>query len=242
MASSKKSRSVNSVSESKANESNESLMKEIQKRLRSFHPRNKKQSELWEAIDDYSLICGVGSAGTGKSMVSLAKALDLISTPDSKIKKIILLTPIVEAGDEKLGYLPGDMNDKIGPYHYSMYSIMYDLIGEDLTLKLVERKIIEPLIISFIRGYTAKNSIVIVDETQNITISGGKLILTRIGENSKIVFNGDDEQIDMKDKSKSALVDFTNRFKNFPKMKFVKFSKEDIVRNEIITEILSYYE
>lgn len=218
------------------------LYSEIRKKLMTFHLKGEKQERLWDAIDKFDLVIAVGSAGSGKTMVSIAKALDLLTDKGSKFEKITLLTPIIEAGEEKLGFLPGDVNDKIMNYHESMISVFYDLIGENLTKKLVEMGVIVPQVIAFVRGATFKKSIIIVDETQNITKTGGKLLLTRIGNDSKLVFNGDDKQIDIKDKRNSALIDFQTRFEKFSKMKFIKFTKQDIVRNPLITEILNYYE
>lgn len=214
----------------------EILLKKI-----NFKYKNQKQKDFLNMIDEKEITICVGESGVGKSYLSIAKSLDLLRDPSSGYNKIFIITPIVESEDN-LGYLKGSLEDKMSPYLYSIYYLMDKIIGEDVRKKLVENEIISPLCISYLRGVNIDNSILISDETQNMTIKGIKTLLTRIGFNSKFILSGDINQIDrFKNENDSGLKYAYENLKDIEGIGLFEFNKEDIVRNKIIGEILDRF-
>ena len=165
--------------------------------------RSKKQSDYIKALSDNDITIALGPAGTGKSFLAVSVAMTMLF--EKKVEKVILSRPAVEAG-EKLGFLPGDMKEKVDPYLRPLYDALYDLFGFEKINKKIETGEIEIAPLAFMRGRTLKNSFAILDEAQNATLTQIKMFLTRIGENSKIVVNGDPSQIDLINKSQSGLI------------------------------------
>ena len=202
--------------------------------------KNQKQKEFSQLIDENEITICIGDSGVGKSYLSIAKALELFKT--GNYEKIYILTPIVETENENIGFLKGTLEEKLSPYLYSIYYLVDKIVGEDIRKKLVETGIIEPLCISFLRGTNIDYSILIADESQNITIKGIKTLLTRIGFNSKFIISGDINQIDRFKKSdESGLKYIYDNLKDVSNIGFVEFGIEDIVRNPIIGEILNRF-
>ena len=204
--------------------------------------KNQKQREFIESIENNEITICIGDSGVGKSYLSIAKALELLKNPANKYTKIYIITPIVEVEDN-IGYLKGDLNQKIEPYLYSIYYLMDKIIGEETRQRLVENEIIKPLVISYLRGVNLDNCILLSDETQNMSIKGVKTLLTRIGENSKFILSGDINQIDRFKKTEdSGLRYIFDNLNGIDGIGFVEFSKSDIVRNPIIGEILEKFD
>lgn len=203
---------------------------------------NENQKDYYNKIRDYEITICYGPAGSGKSYIGMKCALDLISDPKTPYDKIIITRAAVEASDSKLGLLPGTFEEKLMPYVYPSYYIIDKILGRDVRSKLKENNIIEILPISFMRGMTIDNSIVLLEEAQNCTPNELKMFLTRIGENSKFLISGDIEQSDKyKNKSKSGLYDVLTRLEGIDEICIYNFSIDDIVRNKIITKILERY-
>lgn len=203
--------------------------------------KNKSQKEFSDAIEKNQITICVGDSGVGKSYISIAKAFELYMNKDNGFDKIFIITPIVESEDQ-VGFLKGSLLDKMDPYLYSIYYLMDKIIGEENRKKLVENDIIKPLCMSYIRGINIDHSILIADETQNMTISGIKTLLTRIGYSSKFILSGDLNQIDrFKNDSSSGLKYAYNNLKDIEGIGFIEFKKEDIVRNPIISDILNRF-
>lgn len=212
----------------------ETLLKKI-----SLKCKNQKQKEFLHAIDENEITICIGDSGVGKSYLSIAKALDLLKT--GNYEKIFIITPIVES-EENIGYLKGDLEQKTFPYLYSIYYLVDKIVGEDTRKKLVESGIISPLYMSFLRGINISNSILVSDETQNMTIKGVKTLLTRIGENSKFILSGDINQIDrFKNPEDSGLKYVYDNLQGISGIGFMEFGKDDIVRNPIIGNILNRF-
>ena len=203
--------------------------------------KNQKQKEFVKTIDENEITICIGDSGVGKSYLSIAKALELLRDGTNGYDKIYIITPIVES-EESIGYLRGDLDMKTFPYLYSIYYLVDKIVGEETRKKLVENKIIEPLYMSYMRGINICDSVLIGDETQNLTIKGVKTLLTRIGYNSKFILSGDLNQIDrFKNPNESGLKYAYENLKGIPGIGFVEFSKEDIVRNPIISPILERF-
>lgn len=193
-------------------------------------------------LENEITICS-GPAGTGKSYISLKAAIDLLIDPNTQYEKIMIVRPAVESSSSSLGSLPGDLREKMGPYVYSSLSLLDKLIGKEATTKLEEVGILEIMSLSFLRGFNADNMILIFEESQNSTPAEMKMLLTRIGFNSKFFISGDIEQSDkFKKKELSGLYDAINRLKNVNKIGMFEFDANDVVRNPIIKEILKRYE
>ena len=201
--------------------------------------KNKKQKEMLREIDKNQITFAIGPAGTGKSFISTAKALELLANPNNNYQKIYIITPAVTA-DEDVGYLSGSLTEKIFPFLFSTYYIMDKIIGKQNRKQLQELKIVSPLSYGYLRGLNIDNSIVICEESQNTTSSQMKLLLTRIGFQSRFIVNGDVEQTDSKIKN-PGLQDAIDRFSSMDEIGYVKFKESDIVRNPLITKILERY-
>ena len=190
-------------------------------------------------MKESDIVISNGPAGTGKTYLAVAIALTMLL--EKKIDRIILSRPAVEAG-ERLGFLPGDMRDKVDPYLRPLYDSLYDLLDYEKIQKKLEIGDIEIAPVAFMRGRTLKNSFAILDEAQNATDTQIKMFLTRIGENSKIVVNGDSSQIDLINKNHSGLLRSKNLLKNLDEISVVDFDHTDVVRHPLVTKIVKVYD
>ena len=206
---------------------------------RSVIPRSKKQKEYVKSLKNNQIIMSLGPAGTGKTYLAVAVALSMLL--EKKVERIILSRPAVEAG-ERLGFLPGDMKDKIDPYLRPLYDSLYDLLDYDKIQRKIESGAIEIAPLAFMRGRTLKNSFAILDEAQNATRIQIKMFLTRIGENSKLVVNGDPSQIDLPNKNQSGLIESQNILKGIKEIAVINFDHQDVVRHPLVTKIVEAYQ
>ena len=200
--------------------------------------RSKKQSDYIKALSDNDITIALGPAGTGKSFLAVSVAMTMLF--EKKVEKVILSRPAVEAG-EKLGFLPGDMKEKVDPYLRPLYDALYDLFGFEKINKKIETGEIEIAPLAFMRGRTLKNSFAILDEAQNATLTQIKMFLTRIGENSKIVVNGDPSQIDLINKSQSGLIKAKKILSKIKEIKSIEFDHKDVVRHPLVTKIIQAF-
>jgi len=205
---------------------------------KSVIPRSEKQKNYVRALKESDIIISAGPAGTGKTFLAVAVALTMLL--DKKIERIILSRPAVEAG-ERLGFLPGDMREKVDPYLRPLYDSLYDLLDFEKIQKKIEVGDIEIAPLAFMRGRTLKNSFVILDEAQNATDTQIKMFLTRIGENSKIVINGDPSQIDLPNKSLSGLSRSKNLLGHLEEISVIDFDHVDVVRHPLVSKIVKAY-
>jgi len=206
---------------------------------RTVIPRSKKQKDYVRALKESDIVISNGPAGTGKTYLAVAVALSMLL--EKKIEKIILSRPAVEAG-ERLGFLPGDIRDKVDPYLRPLYDSLHDLLDYEKIQKKIEIGDIEIAPVAFMRGRTLKNSFAILDEAQNATDTQIKMFLTRIGENSKIVVNGDSSQIDLVNKSHSGLLRSKDLLKNLKEISAIEFDHNDVVRHPLVTKIVKAYD
>ncbi len=200
--------------------------------------RSEKQSDYIKAIKENDIVMSLGPAGTGKSFLAVSVGVTLLL--EKKIDRVILSRPAVEAG-EKLGFLPGDMKEKVDPYLRPLYDALYELFGADRIDKKIETGEIEIAPLAFMRGRTLKNSFAILDEAQNATLTQIKMFLTRIGENSKIVVNGDPSQIDLINKSQSGLIKTKKILNKVKEIKLIEFDHKDVVRHPLVTKIIQAF-
>ena len=205
---------------------------------KSVIPRSERQKEYVRALKESDIIISAGPAGTGKTFLSVAVALTMLL--EKKIERIILSRPAVEAG-ERLGFLPGDMREKVDPYLRPLYDSLYDLLDFEKIQKKIEIGDIEIAPLAFMRGRTLKNSFAILDEAQNATDTQIKMFLTRIGENSKIVINGDPSQIDLPNKSLSGLNRSKKLLRHLNEISVVDFDHKDVVRHPLVSKIVKAY-
>ena len=206
---------------------------------KTIYPKSDGQKKYIQSINEYDVIFGLGPAGTGKSYLAVAKAVQFLKK--GNIEKIVLSRPAVEAG-ENLGFLPGDMKDKVDPYLRPIYDALYEMMPFDLVEKKLQEGIIEIAPVAFMRGRTFKNSFIIIDEAQNTSSIQMKMILTRLGHGSKMIINGDLTQIDIKYINDSGLNTAQKKLINLKNIKFVNLNKKDVVRHNIVSEIISAYE
>jgi phosphate starvation-inducible PhoH-like protein len=203
---------------------------------------SENQKSYYELLQKNQIVICSGPAGVGKSYIAMKAAVDLLADPNSPYEKIIIVRPAVEA-EEKLGALPGNVEEKLDPYIFPSYYLLNKIIGKDVREKLKNMEIIEVFALAYMRGMNIDNSILIFEEAQNCTPKQMKLLLTRIGFNSKFFISGDLEQTDRyKDKTHSGLWDALEKFKNIDDIGTFTFKDSDIVRNAIITKILKKYE
>ena len=205
---------------------------------KSVSPRSEKQKNYVRALKESEIIISTGPAGTGKTFLAVAVALTMLL--EKKIERIILSRPAVEAG-ERLGFLPGDMREKVAPYLRPLYDSLYDLLDYEKIQKKIEIGDIEIAPLAFMRGRTLKNSFAILDEAQNATDTQIKMFLTRIGENSKIVVNGDPSQIDLPNKSLSGLNRSKKLLGHLKEISVVDFDHSDVVRHPLVSKIVKAY-
>ena len=205
---------------------------------KSVIPRSEKQKNYVRALKEKDIVISAGPAGTGKTFLAVAVALSMLL--EKKIERIILSRPAVEAG-ERLGFLPGDMKEKVDPYLRPLYDSLYDLLDFEKIQKKIEIGDIEIAPLAFMRGRTLKNSFAILDEAQNATDTQIKMFLTRIGENSKIVINGDPSQIDLPNKSSSGLVRSKKILGHLKEISTIDFDHLDVVRHPLVSKIVKAY-
>jgi phosphate starvation-inducible PhoH-like protein len=202
-------------------------------------PKTYKQKEYLQSIMDNDLAFGIGPAGTGKTFLAIAMALNHLLS--KKVERIVLTRPVVEAG-EKLGFLPGDIQQKVNPYFRPIYDALYHLIGFEKTAELIEKEIIEIAPLAYMRGRTIDNAFILLDEGQNTLNSQMKMFLTRFGQNSKVVITADVSQIDLPEPSKSGIFMAIKILKNIRGIKIVTLSNKDIVRHPLVQKIIDAYE
>jgi phosphate starvation-inducible PhoH-like protein len=205
---------------------------------KSIIPRSEKQKEYVRALRQSDIIISAGPAGTGKTFLAVAVGLTMLL--EKKIERIILSRPAVEAG-ERLGFLPGDMKEKVDPYLRPLYDSLYDLFDFEKIQRMIEIGDIEIAPLAFMRGRTLKNSFAILDEAQNATDTQIKMFLTRIGENSKIVVNGDPTQIDLPNKNLSGLIRSKELLGHLNEISVIDFDHSDVVRHPLVSKIVKAY-
>ena len=221
-------------------ESNVKTFKQLIKTpKKSVIARSEKQSDYIKALKENDIVMSLGPAGTGKSFLAVSVAITLLM--EKKIERVILSRPAVEAG-EKLGFLPGDMKEKVDPYLRPLYDALYELFGADKIDKKIETGEIEIAPLAFMRGRTLKNCFAILDEAQNATETQIKMFLTRIGDNSKLVVNGDPSQVDLINKTHSGLIKSRNILKNLDEIKIIEFDHNDVVRHPLVSKIIRAYQ
>ena len=206
---------------------------------RYLRPRTIRQKAYVEAIETHELTFAIGPAGTGKTFLATVLAARLLN--EKKIEKIILTRPAVEAG-ENLGFLPGDLQQKVDPYLRPLYDSLHTIFGSERTNTLIEKGIIEVAPIAFMRGRTLDNSLIILDEAQNTTSSQMRMFLTRLGDRSKMVVNGDITQVDLKNGENSGLVEASKIFDNTEGIKICYLTVEDVVRHPLVQKIIEAYQ
>ena len=206
---------------------------------KKIHTQNKNQNDYIQAIRKNDLSFGIGPAGTGKTYLAVATAIEALQK--QTVKKIILVRPAVEAG-ERLGFLPGDLSQKVDPYLRPMYDALFEMLGFDQVTNLIERKSRELAPLAFMRGRSLNESFIILDEAQNTTIPQMKMFLTRMGFGSKMVITGDITQIDLPNPSQSGLTDAIKILKNIDHIAFCNFDATDVVRHQLVKKIVSAYD
>ncbi len=205
---------------------------------RAIRVKNFGQLQYTRAIAKQDVVFGIGPAGTGKTFLAVVLAVQALK--EGRVKKIILTRPAVEAG-ESLGFLPGDLKEKVDPYLRPVYDALYTIYGAEQTNRLMERGVIEIAPLAYMRGRTLDDAFVILDEAQNTTIAQMKMFLTRLGFGSKMIINGDRTQIDLPKGVKSGLVDAQSKLKGIERIQFVTFDAFDVVRHPVVADIIKAY-
>ncbi|MDH3265902.1 MAG: PhoH family protein [Gammaproteobacteria bacterium] len=211
----------------------------IQTRYKLIRPRGPNQAIYLKSISDHDLAFGVGPAGTGKTYLAVAAAIDALES--ERVHRIVLVRPAVEAG-ERLGFLPGDMSQKVDPYLRPMYDALFDMMGADNVTRLIERNVIEIAPLAFMRGRSLNESFVILDEAQNTSVEQMMMFLTRIGFGSHAVVTGDITQIDLPAKQGSGLINAMRILDNVDGISFTLFTPKDVVRHPLVQRIVEAYE
>jgi len=211
----------------------------ITSKKRSITPKSQNQKEYIDAMRNFDIVFGIGPAGTGKTYLAMAMAVAALSK--GIVNRIVLTRPAVEAG-ESLGFLPGDLTEKVDPYLRPLYDALHDMMKFEKVSGLMQQGVIEVAPIAFMRGRTLNDSFIILDEAQNTTSEQMKMFLTRIGFSSKAVITGDVTQIDLPGNKSSGLVEAEKILQNIKGIKFVFFSKADVVRHRLVQEIIEAYE
>ena len=211
----------------------------FQTKKRKITPRTQNQKDYFQLLNSKDIVFAYGPAGTGKTFLAVAKAV--ASLQQGLVKKIILSRPAVEAG-EKLGFLPGDLKEKVDPFLRPIYDALYEMMPYDQVEKKLANNIIEIAPIAFMRGRTLEDCFVILDEAQNTTKIQMKMFLTRLGKNSKMVVVGDNTQIDLISKNDSGLIDASKKLKNIQDIGFIELDQRDVIRHEVVRKIINAYE
>jgi len=211
----------------------------IASKKRFIIPKTRTQQIYMDSIDKYDVVFGIGPAGTGKTYLAMAMAINAYLS--KRVSRIVLVRPAVEAG-EKLGFLPGDIADKVSPYIRPLYDALFDMIDIDRATKLIEKGVIEIAPLAFMRGRTLNDSFIILDEAQNTTTEQMKMYLTRLGFSSKTVITGDITQIDLPSGRASGLVEALKICSHIEDIKIVTFTDKDVVRHRLVQEIVKAYE
>ena len=211
----------------------------IQTRRKLIRPRGGNQTAYVKAIRSHDLAFGIGPAGTGKTYLAVACAVDALES--EQVRRIVLVRPAVEAG-ERLGFLPGDLSQKVDPYLRPMYDALYDMIGAERVTRLIERNVIEIAPLAFMRGRSLNESFVILDEAQNTSVEQMKMFLTRIGFGSRAVVTGDITQIDLPNGQQSGLKNATEVLRDVEGVSFTYFTRKDVVRHQLVQRIVQAYE
>ena len=211
----------------------------IQTKKRKIIPRSLNQKKYFELLNNKNIVFAIGPAGTGKTFLAVAKAVSYLQK--GLVNKIILSRPAVEAG-EKLGFLPGDLKDKVDPFLRPIYDALYQMMPFDQVEKKINNGIIEIAPIAFMRGRTLEDCYIILDEAQNTTKIQMKMFLTRLGKNSKMVVVGDKTQIDLISRNESGLLDSENKLKNLQDVGFVYLKENDVIRHDLVRKIINAYE
>ncbi|HCV74989.1 MAG TPA: phosphate starvation-inducible protein PhoH [Gammaproteobacteria bacterium] len=219
------------------NSLNESV--NIKTKRKFIHVRSLNQQLYVKAIQDQDCVFGIGPAGTGKTYLAVARAVEALERSD--VRRIVLVRPAVEAG-EKLGFLPGDLTEKIDPYLRPIYDALYEMMGFDKVTKLLDKNIIEVAPLAFMRGRTLNEAFIILDEAQNTTTEQMKMFLTRMGFGSKMVITGDVTQIDLARPSQSGLLHAMKVLENESRISFCHFHSRDVVRHKLVQRIVQAYE
>ncbi|MGO4994430.1 PhoH family protein [Jeotgalibaca porci] len=201
--------------------------------------KNVGQKVYYEAVKKNDIVFGIGPAGTGKTFLAVVMAVQALKK--GQVQKIILTRPAVEAG-ENLGFLPGDLKEKVDPYLRPVYDALYAIFGVEHTTRLMERGVIEIAPLAYMRGRTLDDAFVILDEAQNTTVAQMKMFLTRLGFGSKMIVNGDKTQIDLPRGVKSGLIDAENKLKGISEIAFVSFDAQDVVRHPVVARIINAYD
>ncbi|NCB33224.1 MAG: PhoH family protein [Erysipelotrichia bacterium] len=201
-------------------------------------PKTRGQMEFVKAMDAYSIVFAIGPAGTGKTYLAVIKAVSMMKK--GEIKRIVLTRPAVEAG-ESLGFLPGDLKEKVDPYLTPLYDALHDMLGVEQTDKLIEKEAIEIAPLAYMRGRTLDDSFVILDEAQNTTPAQMKMFLTRLGFNSRMVITGDVTQIDLKFGAGSGLIEASDLLKGINEIKIMELTSDDVVRHPLVQKIIERY-
>ncbi|MGF3066046.1 PhoH family protein [Facklamia sp. P12945] len=204
----------------------------------AIRAKNFGQLQYVRAVNRQDVVFGMGPAGTGKTYLAVLMAVQAMR--EGKVKKIILTRPAVEAG-ENLGFLPGDLKEKVDPYLRPIYDALYNIYGTEQTNRLMERGIIEIAPLAYMRGRTLDDAFVILDEAQNTTIAQMKMFLTRLGFGSKMIINGDQSQIDLPKGVKSGLIDAYHKLRKVKRIEFVSFDEFDVVRHPVVADIIRAY-
>jgi phosphate starvation-inducible PhoH-like protein len=211
----------------------------VSSKKRFILPRTEVQRQYIEAIKTHDIVIGIGPAGTGKTYLAMAMAINAFLKKE--VSRIVLARPAVEAG-EKLGFLPGDIYEKVNPYLRPLYDALFDMMDPEKVSKLIERGIIEIAPLAFMRGRTLNDSFIILDEAQNTTSEQMKMYLTRLGFSSKTVITGDKTQVDLPAGKTSGLIETERILEGIEGIKFIYFSEKDVVRHRLVQEIVKAYE
>ncbi len=211
----------------------------LRTRRRHINPRTQTQADFIAAMNKYEMVFGLGPAGTGKTFLAVAKAVSMML--EGQCEKIILTRPAVEAG-ENLGFLPGDLKEKIDPYLRPLYDALYDMLPADEVDKKLERQEIEVAPLAYMRGRTLSHAMVILDEAQNTTAMQMKMFLTRLGEGSRMVINGDLSQTDLPRGVQSGLKDAISVLQGIDDIKIIQFTEKDVVRHGLVSKIVKAYD